>query len=359
MKISVNQTIFTLSNSVRMKYILLLLFAFTFGTSQAQLIVDSVESQYLPSYDFFGSNYTVSNVSYVGHWRSYGQFDGTNSNLGLNKGFFITTGDRESAIGPNLLSNSSFVTLIEGYSPFLESNGSESLSEGATLSFDIVPHVDSLYFRFVFASEEYDEFVGSSFNDKMGIFIEGPGFPTPTNIGLLPNGEIISISNVHDNVNNNFGTFAGVNAQYFVNNQANQNNFDSTRIAFDGFTQGTFVKLQNIPIDSTYTITISVADVEDGLYDSAIFLESCETCNYALDVEESNLSDFTIAPNPTDDLLTLSSEGSHSFSIVQVTGKQVYSGEFIDTTQLQLAHLSPGTYLIILDNGKTARFIKQ
>ena len=59
--------------------------------------------------------------------------------------------------------------------------------------FDIIPSGDSLKFNFVFGSEEYNEWVGSQYNDVFGFFISGPGITgdpgigNDHNIALIPN----------------------------------------------------------------------------------------------------------------------------------------------------------------------------
>lgn len=340
--------------------LILALFAMLPIVASSQIVIDVVEPQYLPAYNFLGPDYTVSNVDFVGHTLSYGQFDGTNSNLGLNKGFMICTGDRSIAYGPNKTPDEGLDISINGSSPLMSGIGISPRLDGTTLSFDFQTQLDSISFRFVFASEEYKEYVGSYFNDVMAIYIEGPGIPTPTNIGVLPNSEVISINSVHPSITNAFGSHPNQNGQYFVDNPDNSTSVDQTKIGYDGFTQGTYVNFHGLLINGVYRLTFSIADVGDGIYDSALFVEACESCDYSLGAEVIEADDFSVYPNPLKGAdLTIKASGQHNYRIVDITGKEIHAGEFTDVDQVQLAHLSSGTYLVLLDNGTSARFIKQ
>ena len=55
----------------------------------------------------------------------------------------------------------------------------------------MIPHADTLHIRYLFASEEYPEFVGSVFNDVMAVFVDGvncavaPGTTTPVSVNTI------------------------------------------------------------------------------------------------------------------------------------------------------------------------------
>ena len=69
------------------------------------------------------------------------------------------------------------------------------------LEFDVIPTCNTLLIRFVFGSEEYPEYVNSSFNDAFGFFVTGTN-PSGanynnTNVATLPdNTTIVSVDNV-------------------------------------------------------------------------------------------------------------------------------------------------------------------
>ena len=45
---------------------------------------------------------------------------------------------------------------------------------------------DTVRIDYVFGSEEYLEFVGTSFNDVFAFWVSGPGIPDPVNIATIP-----------------------------------------------------------------------------------------------------------------------------------------------------------------------------
>lgn len=200
----------------------------------------------------------VSNIQFTGTQASQiGSFNGQNSNIGINSGVIITSGDISLAPGPNLSTSSGLDLFLPGDGD-LDQLTNNATQDAGILSFDFVAYNDTVVFNYVFASEEYPEFVNSSYNDVFGFFISGPGYPTATNIALIPgSGQPVTIDNVN----------GGNNSQYYVDNTGGQT------VQYDGFT----IKLTALAVVqpcSTYTIKIAVADVGDGAYDSAVFLEA-------------------------------------------------------------------------------------
>ena len=132
-----------------------------------------------------------------------------------------------------------------------------------------------MQFKYVFASEEYPEYVGSEFNDIFAFFISGPGIPGTQNIGLIPNtNQPVAINNV------NAGSFQN----FFVNNGNGISGGGST-VQFDGFTRPFIAEATVVPCQ-TYTITMAIADVGDGIYDSAVFLEAQSFSSSEVTIEQ-------------------------------------------------------------------------
>ncbi|GAB5416595.1 MAG: hypothetical protein Crog4KO_33670 [Crocinitomicaceae bacterium] len=219
-----------------------------------------------------GSGVTVSNITFNGQPTAIGDFNGTNTNIGLDEGIVITTGtvlnqNNAGPHGPNNLNDSGLDNPSGGYVLLSNLIGGTPTFDAAILEFDFVPYSDSVKFNYVFGSEEYEEYVGSTFNDVFAFFIIGPGYPSPTNIALLPNNQPVAINNVHNAVTNQFGTFGAANAQYYVNNN------NGNTIQYDGFTEVLTAKAE-VQCGQQYRLIIAIADAGDGLYDSGIFLEA-------------------------------------------------------------------------------------
>ena len=241
--------------------------------SFGQLITSTAQSPAgLVQNVLLGSGVTVSNITFNGQPTAIGEFNGTNTNIGLDEGIVITTGtvlnqNNTGPHGPNNLNDSGLDNPSGGYALLSNLIGGTATYDAAILEFDFVPYSDSVKFNYVFGSEEYEEYVGSTFNDVFAFFIIGPGYPSPTNIALLPNNQPVAINNVHNAVTNQFGTFGAQNSQFYVNNT------NGGTIQYDGFTKVLTAKAQ-VQCGQQYRLIIAIADAGDGLYDSGIFLEA-------------------------------------------------------------------------------------
>jgi hypothetical protein len=143
----------------------------------------------------------------------------------------------------------------------------------ANIEFDFTPTQSPLTFEFVFASEEYCEYVNTQFNDVFGFFISGPGINGTQNLAVVPGGNIpITINTINHLVNPGF---------YAHNTPASGNNCLTIppatgpavfELQYDGFTRK-MVAVANVIPCSTYHIKLKIADVGDGVWDSAVFLK--------------------------------------------------------------------------------------
>ncbi|MDV7399928.1 choice-of-anchor L domain-containing protein, partial [Arthrospira platensis SPKY1] len=108
----------------------------------------------------------------------------------------------------------SFTNNSAAFSPELLQLANETIIEDvAIFQIDFVPQGDTIMFRYVFASDEYPEFVCSSFNDVFGFFLEGPdpstGQTVQRNLANVPGTDLpVSINSVN---NGQLGSYIGVN----------------------------------------------------------------------------------------------------------------------------------------------------
>lgn len=215
-----------------------------------------------------GGGVIVTNVSFVGSNNAIARFDGSNSNIGLSYGIVITTGtafgNQAGPVGPNNLQDAGIDNGLPG-TTLLEEGGAKS-HDASVLKFDFIPQGDSISFRYVFGSEEYKEYVGTIFNDAFGFFITGPNPNNPgqpynnTNIAVLPDGTTrVKINNVSHLTN----------PQFYVDNELP---FPGQSVQYDGFTRILTAKAKVVRCQK-YSITIAIADISDGYYDSGVFLE--------------------------------------------------------------------------------------
>ena len=248
--------------------------------ASAQLQVSqALTPQQLISQVLIGYGVTVSNITYAGDLVAIGKFsNGGTTNVGLQSGVIMTSGNATLAIGPNNSGSSGFNNT--GVSdPQLASLVTTAIHDAAVFEFDFVPIADTVSFRYVFGSEEYEEFVGSSYNDVFGFFINGPnpagGNYTNLNMATIPNtNTAVSINNVNQNTNT---------AYYFNNN-------NGITIQYDGMT----VVLEAWAVVTpcvTYHFKAAIGDAGDGALDSGVFLEEGSFSTNAVQVS----TNFTIA----------------------------------------------------------------
>lgn len=192
------------------------------------------------------------------------------SGLSLPAGIILTTGGLDSgyvnapatyfnSTAVNLPGDADLNTLVTPFPTY----------DAATLSFDFASTSDSVEFNFTFASEEYNEYVNSSFNDVFAFFITGPGYAPNTNVALLPGTTTtISINNVNNG--NSSGTATGpcMNCAFYIDNVGT----NAVGLSYDGFTTVINIKFPVWPC-TTYQFKASIADVGDMIFDSMVMLE--------------------------------------------------------------------------------------
>ena len=217
-----------------------------------------------------GYGVTVSNVSYTGASSAIGKFtNGGTTNLGIYSGIVLTSGDATNAIGPNSSGSITGSNNTPGDAQ-LQALVTNQVRDAAVLEFDFVPIADTLKFRYVFGSDEYPEFSGSTYNDVFGFFISGPnpqgGNYLNHNMAIIPGttNTPVSINNINNGTAN-----AGpcVNCSYYVNNTG------GLTIEYDGLTTIMTAFAIVVPC-STYHFKAAIGDVGDMAYDSGVFLEA-------------------------------------------------------------------------------------
>jgi gliding motility-associated-like protein len=200
--------------------------------------------------------------------------------------------------------------------------GAQNYFNAAVLEFDFVPVQNAVTFRYVFGSEEYNDssnsafdinYNCSSYNDKFGFLISGPGIAggqgftnNARNIARLSNGSEVSINSVNDGV---VGSSASPqNASYctLANGAWVQNTptpeflgpIDGTQL--NGNTRILTATQSGLVPGQTYHIKLIVTDVNDATYDSVVYLEAGSfttesTCNAGPDQGLCGTTSTTLA----------------------------------------------------------------
>ena len=213
-----------------------------------------------------GNNCSINlNVQKHGEDVQFGTFTNGTASIGFNDGIIISTGHIDNAVGPNNSGSQGTNVPNNNTDADLAGAVSNSIYDAAVLEFDFTPVSDQIEFEYVFASEEYCEFVNKDYNDVFGFFISGPGIVGTQNIARVPStGEVVSIDNINHLKNSAF---------FNPNSSSCGGTTNISDIQFDGFTTPLTASATVIPCE-TYHIKLAIADVGDGIYDSAVFLKA-------------------------------------------------------------------------------------
>jgi len=187
------------------------------------------------------------NITSTGNPSAFGLFS-NDTVFGLGSGVVLSTGDVNNVVGPNDSTSKSTVFGNPGDPSIPGSNDLAKLD----ISFDADNTVDKLFFQYVFGSEEFLEFAGSSFNDTFQLLLNG------TNFALLSNGQQVTINNLAASPGGPFNPA-------FVSNTGNETQLDgyTNVLSFEGLLNK---NAQNI-------LSIKIADVGDSSLDSAVFIK--------------------------------------------------------------------------------------
>ncbi|SLN62098.1 hypothetical protein TRL7639_03465 [Falsiruegeria litorea R37] len=180
--------------------------------------------------------------------------------------------------------------------------------DAAVFEAEFVPDGNTLTMQFTFASEEYLEYVGSGFNDAVGIYVNGQ--PAELMVG---DGEV-TINNINDTSNSNL----------YVDNAAKSDDYNTE---MDGFTVTLTVKAP-VNAGEVNTIKIAIADAGDGMYDSNLLIagDSIQSTLIATNDEVNINGD---GEETVDVLANDNSQASGEMKITMINGQTVSAGDTI------------------------------
>jgi hypothetical protein len=211
------------------------------------------------------SSFTVSNATFTGAKIAGGTFTGGTQAIGFDSGIILSTGNIASVVGPN---TSPSITTTNGLpgDPDLDKLASFPTFDAAVLEFDFVPTTPTISFQYVFASDEYNEFVNTSFNDVFGFFINGTNCAV---VGSPP--KPVTINTINDG--NPVGSSPNSHPELYRNNDFQAPNPAPFDTEMDGLTKVlTCFAVVNPGV--TNHAKLAIADASDYRYDSNVFLKS-------------------------------------------------------------------------------------
>lgn len=231
-------------------------------------------------------------------------FTDATSSIGMEDGLVLVTGMHYVVIGPNNTDNASYGSFPglfdqDLYALSIPNSGTTDI---ARLDMEFIPWGDTLSIRYVFGSEEYDEYVCSVKDDRMAMFLDGPGIDGPftggaINMAVLPgSGLPVTVNTVNrgqPGVNGSL-PLCNINAGWQSDSVFYINNDLGTGTQLDGYTTVLTARAVVLP-GEVYHLRITIADLDDDNFDSAVFLEAGSLlCNTI----PTGISDVNITDGP-------------------------------------------------------------
>ena len=337
------------------KILSFLLFLCAYNLS-AQIIVDNNapynDPTWLVDNVLLGGGITASNHAYQGDSSQIGWFDAVNTNLGINSGIVMATGN-VYALDPlvvgglpffiNVITDPDLLAVANSVPGMIGQTFTvSSINDVAVLEFDFIPTSDSLKFRYVFGSQEYFAYENTTYNDVFGFFLSGPGIVGPwTAPAIHPNGSVnlavvpntapplpITISSIN--------SVTPINQQYFVPNQGT--GLDTIADA-DGFTTVLTARAL-VQCGETYHIRLAIADGSDGGLSSYVWLEGGSFFSPALEIIDDLGIDSSVMNITCNSSIMLSADGGAAaiYEWYDSTSTLISTDSFII--------VGPGTYWV-------------
>lgn len=267
---------------------------FAFTENHAQVVVTNGQTvEWYIQNVLAGPGVNITNVEFNGGAASIqneqvGEFSDATQSIGLGQGLILGSGDVTLAQQPNTgTGSSSGGSGSAGSDTDLASITPNQIYDECVIEFDFVPVGDSISFSYVFASEEYPEYVCGSVNDAFGFFLSGPnpagGNYVAQNLALIPdplNPSVftttpVSINTVNPGVAGTSGqsvNCSSIDPSWVSYSIYYAGNNTSTNFEYDGSTVVLECRAA-VVCNQTYHIKLAIGDGGDAAFDSGVFLE--------------------------------------------------------------------------------------
>jgi hypothetical protein len=287
----------------------------------------------------FGSSIKIVDATYWGDPLSAGIYtDGLKIAPGVvpsDSGVILSTGradDFTNASGEanQTASRSSDMSGMDGDRDMDSIAGAKTF-DASIFEANFIPEGSVLTMQITFSSEEYLEYVGSGFNDAVGIWVNGK--PAVLTVG---NGDV-SIDNINPKSNGDL----------YIDNAKDQFNTE-----MDGFTVTLTLKAPVIP-GQINSIRIGIADGGDAVYDSNLLIkgDSIQTAVVATDdtftVDWEGKTEVNLLANDKD-------ASGGTLTITKINGVPVVAGSEVTLPSgLVIVVGGDGTITIVSDPSDT------
>ena len=301
----------------------------------SELPIDTSATAMQMADEIFGDGVTVVSASYSGDARSSGIYtDGDATAPGAtpgDTGVILSTGRVRDFTNSNGQSNQHTGTSTNT-SGINNDAGFNAIAGGQTydasiLDVDFIPTGDTMTIQLTLSSEEYPEY-WTSYNDIVGVWVNGTYVPV-----TIGDGDI-GVQNIN----------SGANINQFLNNTTDLFNSE-----MDGMT---ITLTLTIPVnaDEVNSIRIGVADQGDAVYDTNLLIagDSVQTTLVAMD------DTATMHANGTEIVDALANDintTGGTLTITHINGVAVVVGDTITLASGQSVTLNAdGTFTIVADN---------
>lgn len=250
-----------------------------------------------------GDGITYSDVVYTGAAEGAGEVTGMSA-IGVEEGVALSSGSvansekgPSSILGPNGSEGNTSTLGVPGDADLDLIVDPSTTMDASVLEFDFIPETDQVTFTYVFGSDEYNEFVGSVYNDVFGFYVNGTNCAVAdTDEGSAP----VTINTINNELNSSL---------YNDNDAAAGHPHDTE---MDGFTDP-LVCASEVTAGETNHVKLAIADSSDSSLDSAVVISAgtfqassapiAEDATYTTTVD-TPVSTPLVASDPDGDALT-------------------------------------------------------
>ncbi len=272
--------------------------------------------------------------------KSYGYFTSNGSTFPFEKGLVLSTGKLAHVPGPNTTLSDDDAPGWVGDRDLEMALGISNTINATIIEFDFVPNADNIRFRYIFASEEYQQGDPNTcrYSDAFAFLIKPIG-GTYSNIALVPGTNTpVQVTTVHSGIP---GACPPINETYFGGW-----NGPTAPINFNGQTK-VLIAESPVQVDEQYHIKLVIADHSNYRYDSAVFLEG-GSFNIAANLgpDRSFITDNPLCENETY-ILDATPEGNTPLGYKWFKNNVLLPGEI----SAQLVVTTEGVYKVEIDYG--------
>lgn len=229
---------------------------------------------------------SIRNISFTGDPSSVGYFyNAYFAGFSNPRGIIMTNGKADDADKSNVCfsaQNASTNNTGPDNDPDLNAISGSATHDACIIEFEFKPTSDTVSFNYVFASEEYHDYVFASVNDAFGFFLSGDGIngtysDNSENIAIVPGTTNTAVSINTVNFGSGGQTCTGkpggcTNCEYFKDNsQTSDPAFNI--FVYDGLTTSLPAK-SPVTQCEWYKIKLKIGDGGDHIYDSGVLLEA-------------------------------------------------------------------------------------